>query len=183
MLTMFEKTIVLLRNQQEDMHFLRVELQAVKRHTESQANTYQEVLASVRNLGLSPVEGERLKRSRHHLRTSQHLEVPPLSTYSTLSSVHRTRRPCATSSPIVVGAEGGTINNNSRDTLFDRMFPEDQTQSVPNSAPISRILLSGGKLLFVFGGESTLEIITKSDTLSVNTPCIFCKIFFSKNVI
>ena len=31
MLTMFEKTLVLLRNQQEDMHFLGVELQAVKK--------------------------------------------------------------------------------------------------------------------------------------------------------
>ena len=129
MLTMFEKTIVLLRNQQEDMHFLRVELQAVKRHAESQVNTYQEVLASVRNLSLSPVEGERLKRSRHHLRTSQHLEVPALSAYYTLSSVHRARRPCVTSSPIVVGAEaeGGAAYNNSRDTLFDKMFPEDLT--------------------------------------------------------
>ena len=129
MLTMFEKTIVLLRNQQEDMHFLRVELQAVKRHAESQVNTYQEVLASVRNLNLSPVEGERFKRSSHHLRTSQHLEVPALSAYSTLSSVHRARRPRATSSPVVVRAEteGGAVYNNARDTLFDQMFPEDLT--------------------------------------------------------
>ena len=75
------------------------------------------------------MEGERLKRSNHHLRTSQHLEVPALSAYSTLSSVHRARRPRATSSPVVVRAEteGGAVYNNTRDTLFDQMFPEDLT--------------------------------------------------------
>ena len=125
MLTMFEKTIVLLRNQQEDMHFLGVELQAVKKHSEIQADTYQEVLASVRNLGLSPVEGERLKRSRHHLRTSQHLEVP-LSAYSTLSSVHRARRSGAVSSPIALGADCGTMEENIDDIPFDRVFPRSQ---------------------------------------------------------
>ena len=125
MLTMFEKTLVLLRNQQEDMHFLGVELQTVKKHSEIQADTYQEVLASVRNLGLSPVKGERFKRCRHHLRTSQHLEVP-VSAYSTLSSVHRSRRPGAMSSPIVLGAEGGTMEGNLDNITFNRVFPRNQ---------------------------------------------------------
>ena len=54
-MTTFDKTLVLLKNQQDEIHKMGAELRALKDTSEFQTDTYQEVLATVRNLGLSTI--------------------------------------------------------------------------------------------------------------------------------
>ena len=124
-LVMFEKTTGLLKDHQRMSHELELELREVRENSEIQNDRHREVMAVIQNLGLTTLEGDRLRRVRSQQRLSRRMELP-VDSYSSLSSQYRRRRagPRSESPHTVLEEEEDGREDGIENTLYECMIPK-----------------------------------------------------------
>ena len=129
-LMMFEKTTELLKDHQRMSHDLESELREVRDSTEIQNDRHREVMAVIQNLGLSTLEGDRLRRVRSQQRLPRRMDLP-VDSYSSLSSQYRRRRagPRSESPHTVLEEEEDGREEGFDNALYECMIPKTKKSS------------------------------------------------------
>ena len=117
---MFDKTTNLLKGHQRTANEMGEELREMREMCECQTDRFREVMEVVHSLGLTTVEGDRLRRIRSQQRLSRRMEAPA-DTYSSLSSHYRRRRQDLTldSSHVTLEEEGDDREDGVENPLYD----------------------------------------------------------------
>ena len=126
-LSMFEKTTGLLKDYQRSTHDLGDEIREIREISELQNERFREVMSVVQSLGLSTMEGDRLRRFRSQQRLVRRLESP-LDTYSSLSSQYRRRRhdPESEAHTTTVEEEEENQEGGPENSLYECMVPKSK---------------------------------------------------------
>ena len=129
-LMMFEKTTGLLKDHQRMSHELESELREVRDNNEIQNDRHREVMAVIQNLGLSTLEGDRLRRVRSQQRLPRRMDLP-VDSYSSLSSQYRRRRagPRSESPHTVLEEEEDGREEGFDNALYECMIPKSKKSS------------------------------------------------------
>ena len=127
---MFEKTTGLLKDHQKSANKLGEELREIGEISECQTDRYRKMMAVVHTLGLTTMEGDRLRRFRSQQRLSRRLETP-VDTYSSLSLQYRRRRqdPNLDTSHLTLEEEGEGREDAAENTLYESMVPKNKRSS------------------------------------------------------